>query len=99
MTPFCKPEFFLDDGGGRKTSFKMTSCKHNTLVLLPEKKNRLQCRHCHLTITAAELGDGYCPECFETHNEKRYDFEELKAEGSGPARYRCETCGAIIESE
>jgi Zn finger protein HypA/HybF involved in hydrogenase expression len=78
---------------------EMTSCTHNTLVLLPEKKSRLQCRHCHLTITSAELGDSFCPECYEIHDEKRYDFDEMGAEESGPVRYRCEECGVIIESE
>jgi hypothetical protein len=33
------------------------------------------------------------------HNEKRYDFEEVNAEKSGPVKYRCEECGVIIESE
>ena len=78
---------------------EMTSCTHNTLVLLPEKKSRLQCRHCHLTITSAELGDSFCPECFEIHKEKRYDFDEMDAEEPNTARYRCEECGVIIESE
>ena len=78
---------------------EMTSSSHNTLELLPEKKSRLQCRHCHLTITSVELGDNFCPECYEIHNEKRYDFNELGAEKFGPARYRCEECGVIIESE
>ena len=77
----------------------MTYCNHNTLVLLPGKKNRLQCRHCHLTISAEELGDGYCPECFETQDEKRYDFDELPAEKAEITRYRCEECGVTIESE
>jgi hypothetical protein len=77
----------------------MTSCTHNTLVLLPEMKSRLQCRRCHLTITSAELGDSFCPECYEMHSEKRYDFDEMVAEEPGRARYRCEECGVIIESE
>jgi Zn finger protein HypA/HybF involved in hydrogenase expression len=77
----------------------MTDCTHNTLELLPEKKSRLRCRHCHLTITAAELGGSYCPECFEIHSQKRYDFDKIKTKESGPARYRCEACGVIIESE
>ena len=34
-----------------------------------------------VTITADELGDGYCPECFESQGEKRYEFEELEGEG------------------
>jgi len=77
----------------------MTACTHNTLVLLPEKESRLKCRHCDLTITSAELGDSFCPECFEMHNERRYDFDKIDAAESGPARYRCDACGVIIESE
>jgi len=77
----------------------MTSCKHLTLVLLPGKKNMLRCRHCHLTISADELRGGYCPECFETQGRKRYDFDEIEVEDQGKARYRCEQCGIIIETE
>jgi len=77
----------------------MTACLHNKLLLLPEKKNRLRCRHCHLTISANELQEEYCPECFETDGEKRYDFEEIGAKEKVIARYRCEKCGIIIESE
>ncbi|MBT8369824.1 MAG: hypothetical protein KJO34_02610 [Deltaproteobacteria bacterium] len=78
---------------------EMTSCAHYSLVLLPGKKSRLQCRHCQLTITSAELGESFCPECYEIHNEKRYDFDELTAEEQGAVRYRCEKCGVIIESD
>jgi len=60
------------------------------LVLLPEKKSRLQFRHCHLTITSAELGESFYPECLEIHNEKSYDFDEMDAEEPGAERYRCE---------
>jgi len=76
----------------------MTSCNHTKLELLPEEKNRLRCRHCHLTIKADDLGESYCPECFEMHGKKRYDFEEIEAVKTGTARYRCEGCGVIIES-
>jgi hypothetical protein len=44
-----------------------------------------------------ELGDGFCPECFET-SSKRYEFEELAAMETNVARYRCEEFGAIIKS-
>ena len=77
----------------------MSSCPHKTLELLPAKESRLQCRHCHLTITSAELGEGFCPECYESHGEKRYDFDEVAAQKSSKVRYRCEACGVIIESE
>jgi hypothetical protein len=75
----------------------MASCPHGTLELLPERKTTLRCRHCHLTISGEELGDGFCPECFERSGTKRYEFEHWATEGGG-ARYRCEECGAIIKS-
>ncbi len=77
----------------------MDSCKHTSLVLLTGQKNRVRCRHCHLTIEKNELDDGYCPECFETRDEKRYEFEEVKASGTEGANYRCEECGVIIHCE
>ena len=77
----------------------MTSCHHSTLELLPKQKNRLRCRHCHLTINAAELGDSYCPECFEENGEKRYEFEEIETGNRKTARYRCLECDMIIESK
>jgi hypothetical protein len=49
-----------------------------------------------LTINAEELGDGYCPECFEISGKKQYEFDEMESEGV--ARYRCEECGTIIKS-
>jgi hypothetical protein len=73
-------------------------CNHSTLELLPERKKTLRCRHCHLTIAADDLGDGYCPECFDASGNKRYDFDELETVETGVARYRCEECGAIIKS-
>ena len=76
----------------------MTSCNHPALELLPERKKTLRCRHCHLTIAEDELGDGYCPECFEASGNKRYEFDEMETAESGIARYRCEECGAIIKS-
>jgi len=77
----------------------MTVCHHRNLALLPEKKDRVRCCHCHLTISADELGDGYCPECYEIDGRKRYDFEAVAAEKNGKVRYRCEECGAVIECE
>ena len=78
--------------------FEMTFCNHTKLELLPEEKNRLRCQHCHLTIKADDLGDNYCPECFEMYGEKRYDFEKIEVVKTNIARYRCEVCGVIIES-
>lgn len=77
----------------------MTSCNHTALELIPGMKNRMRCRHCHLTIIVDELGDGYCPECFESHGKKRYEFEEVKAGERDITRYRCEDCGVVIESK
>lgn len=77
----------------------MAFCNHGTLELLPERKNRLRCRHCHLTLDVDELGDGYCPECFENHGKKHYEFEEVEAAEKGVARYRCVECGIIVRSE
>jgi hypothetical protein len=74
----------------------MTACTHSHLELLPERKQTVRCRHCHLTMPADELGDGYCPECFDISGSRRYDFEALATDEEGSARYRCEDCGAII---
>ena len=74
----------------------MNDCKHPTLELLPERKGTVRCKHCHLTISADELADGYCPECFDREGAKNYQFEALAGSGSSAVRYRCEECGAII---
>ncbi len=76
----------------------MTSCNHSNLELLPERKNRLRCQHCHLTIKADDLANSYCPECFEIHKIKQYDFEEIVEAETGIVMYRCEECGIIVES-
>jgi hypothetical protein len=51
-----------------------------------------------LTIDEESLGAGYCPECFERAGKKQYEFEEMQAVEGRLARYRCEECGAIVES-
>ena len=33
------------------------------------------------------------------HGQKRYDFEEIEAEETEIAKYRCEECGVIIEAD
>jgi hypothetical protein len=76
----------------------MISCNHATLELLPERQKTVRCRHCHLTMAGEELGDGFCPECFERCGSKRYEFDEIKGPKKPGARYRCEECGAIIHS-
>jgi hypothetical protein len=75
----------------------MSSCHHTTLELLPVRKRTLRCRHCHLTIDAAELADNGCPECLERSGKRRYDFDELAAADPSVATYRCEECGAIVK--
>lgn len=78
----------------------MTTCKHSKIVLLsPITKKKLRCSHCHLTISADELGAGYCPECFEINGVKRYDFEEIAQSKENKTQYRCEECGVIIKSD
>jgi len=77
----------------------MASCEHRELILLPEQADRLQCRHCHLTIKADELSGDYCPECFEIHGEKRNDFEKIAAKKIAKFRYKCEKCGIMINDE
>ena len=69
-----------------------------TLELLPKRGNSLRCRHCHLTIEQNDLPDRYCPECFEVTGRKRFDFDDLAAVDDEIARYRCEECGAIVQS-
>jgi predicted RNA-binding Zn-ribbon protein involved in translation (DUF1610 family) len=76
----------------------MASCKHSALELIPERKKTVRCKHCHLTMSADELGDGYCPECFDGSGEKRYEFEALSNPGGNVVRYRCEECGVIINT-
>lgn len=75
----------------------MSACRHLQLVLLRERKNRLRCRHCHLTINADELTSRYCPECYESSGKRRNDFEEVAAAADDIVRYRCEDCGVMIE--
>ncbi len=77
----------------------MDSCKHTSLVLLTAQKNRVRCRHCHLTIEETELDNGYCPECFDSRGEKCYQFEQVLAPETEGANYRCEECGVIIHCE
>ena len=76
----------------------MPSCRHATLELLVERKVTMRCRRCHLTMAAEELGNGHCPECFDSSGTKHRDFEELTHTPSQAARYRCEDCGILISS-
>jgi len=75
----------------------MKKCSHRELTLLPGSKPKARCRHCHLTLFADELGEDYCPECYEVDGEKRSDFEIVETADGGKTRYRCEKCNIIIE--
>jgi hypothetical protein len=74
----------------------MTECLHKQLTLLKTEKSRLRCRHCHLTLSEQELGEGYCPECYEVDGIRRYEFEKVEEADSGSVTYRCEGCGISI---
>ena len=74
----------------------MSSCNHATLELVPQRRATVRCRRCNLTLSADELGDGYCPECFDAKGIKNYEFESIASNGSKTI-YRCEECGAVIE--
>jgi len=76
----------------------MTVSSHKSLVLLSASKERLRCRHCHLTIDPKEMDDDYCPECYEVHGKKRCDFETIADKRAGMVRYRCEDCGIFIDA-
>ena len=75
-----------------------STCNHlNISFIKPDTQKRLQCRHCHLTITEAELDKSFCPECYESTGKKNYDFAPLISDASEKILYRCESCGIIIE--
>jgi hypothetical protein len=76
----------------------MPPCRHQRLALVRRERKKLRCRHCHLTIDEKELGKGYCPECAEVNGLRRRDFEEIALEDDGAVLYRCEGCGALIET-
>ncbi len=76
-----------------------THCDHKNLLLLAARPDKLRCRHCHLTLTADELGNSHCPECFEATGKRRYAFEPVAAPVDQAARYRCEDCGIFIETD
>ena len=76
----------------------MNDCKHQRLVLLTPKGEKLRCRHCDLTLDKEELTTDFCPECYEVNGVKRSDFEEIGTKDDGIERYSCEECGLIITS-
>jgi len=75
----------------------MSSCTHKTLVLLREVGGKLRCRRCHLVISPQELNGGFCPECYEADRRKCFEFDAVPPPEGDVARYRCESCGALIE--
>ncbi len=75
----------------------MSECKHNKLLLLKADQKKMRCTICHLTISSDELGQNYCPECFEINKNKHYDFEAVESKNANITKYRCEGCGLMIE--
>lgn len=73
----------------------MPQCAHANIILIPQITGRLRCRHCHLTLKAEELENGYCPECLAVSGQKRTDFEKIESEKE-IVQYRCEECGAML---
>jgi len=70
----------------------MNPCKHQNLLLVQPPKDRIRCRHCHLTISRHELSSRHCPECYEAEGIKRTDFEEVVESENEKVQYRCEDC-------
>ncbi|MBI9085029.1 MAG: hypothetical protein JEZ11_15655 [Desulfobacterales bacterium] len=68
-------------------------------MLMPTAAPRLRCRHCHLTIRADDIGEGPCPECLEATGRRQYDFEPVSEVMDVAVRYRCEDCGAMIDTD
>ncbi len=64
---------------------------------MPQEMIKIRCENCHLTIKKDEIGDGFCPECYEKDGKKRYDFEELVPEKSSEIKYSCEDCGYVVK--
>jgi hypothetical protein len=50
-----------------------------------------------LTLDSEELGDSYCPECFDRSGKRRYEFDEVETVDADVATYRCEECGAVVK--
>ena len=76
----------------------MSRCPHRNILVIIESAQRIRCRHCHLTIKAEELADGYCPECYDNEGLKRYAFEIVGSHDDDRVHYRCEDCGAQLKS-
>ncbi len=77
----------------------MDECRHANILIINQNTDRVRCRHCHLTIKAEDLDDGYCPECFSERGIRRSDFEKIVSVDKAPAQYRCEDCGAMLHPQ
>ncbi len=77
----------------------MEACTHQKLVLVEPEPAKLRCRRCNLTIRREDLEGEHCPECLEERGEGHSDWEEVEARAPASPRYRCESCGALIEAE
>lgn len=77
----------------------MAVCTHKKLELLPQRKEKVCCTHCHLIISRRELANGYCPECYQVRGVRQYEFQEVEDKAGDKVRYRCEDCGGIVEWE
>lgn len=77
----------------------MSECKHQNLVFLAPPKDRIRCRHCHLTLKRDELTKRYCPECYEAEGIRRSDFEEVEEPKTDKVQYSCEDCGLLISTD
>ena len=73
----------------------MESCRHLSLVLVRAEVKR-RCQRCQLVLSAEELGDSFCPECYEEKGQRNYAFENVKDTREGKALYLCEDCGVGI---
>ena len=77
----------------------MGTCRHQKLVLVNINKDKLRCKHCHLTINSDELDADYCPECWEAEGIKRGNFEKVEQKAPDSGTYRCEECGEEIKTK
>ena len=75
----------------------MTDCRHQNLVLLAKPGSKFRCTHCHLTLDASEMAEGFCPECLHTKGLRHSDFEEITPDIGPKVQYRCEGCGIMVE--
>jgi Zn finger protein HypA/HybF involved in hydrogenase expression len=79
---------------------KMSGCKHTNIMLVPHSTSiRLRCRYCHLTIKQEDLEGEYCPECMAVNGQRRNDFETIEPREKASVQYRCEDCGAMLNSQ